>query len=110
MFVCGIFFLLTAVRGLQFDFENIQLVESETSQYPAIRFGDRSNPSLQGPCRYTPEDEEWPSDEEWTQFNETLGGVLLKPRPLAISCYAGPLYDAALCANLKSSWTSMTQQ
>ncbi|KAF1976539.1 FAD-binding domain-containing protein, partial [Bimuria novae-zelandiae CBS 107.79] len=60
-------------------------------------------------CRYTPEDDEWPSDAEWAFFNETLGGVLLKPQPLAISCYAGPSYDTARCASLQTNWRSMAQ-
>lgn len=107
---CGIALWASVVHSAQFGFENVQLTESDTLQYPAIRFGDGSQPVPQHECRYTPEDEKWPSDAEWARFNETLGGVLLKPPPLAISCYAGPLYDAVKCANLQRDWRNMAQQ
>lgn len=107
-----IFALFTStVLGLSnFEFEDVQLIDSETAGYPAIRFGDRAKPLPQEPCRYTPDDDEWPSDSDWKLFNETLGGALLKPRPLSASCYAGSSYDAAKCANLINTWRGMTQQ
>lgn len=103
-------FLASIALAVNFDFENNQLTESDTVRFPAIRFGDDSQPSPQEECRYSPDDDDWPSDAEWQRLNATLGGVLLKPQPLAISCYAGPDYNAAKCSNLQSGWTNMAQQ
>ncbi|OAG00945.1 FAD-binding domain-containing protein [Paraphaeosphaeria sporulosa] len=106
---CVFMFLASTVVAVNFDFENKQLADSDTIQFPALRFGDVSQPLPQEECRYSPDDDDWPSDAEWQRFNATLGGVLLKPQPLAISCYAGPEYDAAKCAILQSGWRNMAQ-
>jgi hypothetical protein len=102
--------LAATTLGLNFDFEDIQLTEAETVNYPAIRFGGSANPAPREECRTIPGDDDWPSDAAWSQFNETLGGVLLKPAPLAAPCYAGPLYDAARCEQLKRSWSTIATQ
>ncbi|KAF2450272.1 FAD-binding domain-containing protein [Karstenula rhodostoma CBS 690.94] len=107
--LCILAFLVSIVLAANFNFESKQLTESETVPFPAIRFGDASQPSPQEECRYSPEDDDWPSDAEWQRFNATLGGVLLKPQPLAISCYAGPEHDATRCAALQSGWKDMAQ-
>ena len=106
-------FLLTFVwsaSAVNFDWEKTQLTETETQDYPAIRFGSSDTSSPQKECRYTPEDKEWPSESEWAKFNETLEGALLKPLPLASVCYEGPQYNAARCQQLQRSWTSMDLQ
>jgi hypothetical protein len=108
--LCLVAFLASSVIGVNFDFESTQLTESETVRFPAVRFGDTSQPLPQEECRYSTDDDNWPTDAEWQLFNQTLGGMLLKPKPLAILCYTGPEYDAAKCATLQSSWKNMAQQ
>ncbi|KAF2683964.1 FAD-binding domain-containing protein [Lentithecium fluviatile CBS 122367] len=93
--------------ALNFDYENIQLTEAETQDYPAIRFADLANPLPRKECRAIPGDDDWPSDADWAQFNETLGGVLLKPVPLAAPCYEGALYNATRCEQLKRTWSNI---
>jgi hypothetical protein len=111
MLFAGLLLLLvSSAIAVDFAWEKIQLTEEETADYPAIRFGDSEAASLPQTCKYTPGDEDWPSDAEWTHFNKTLGGVLLKPLPLAIVCYEGPQYDAARCQQLQRTWTSMNLQ
>lgn len=100
----------TTSLALNFGFEDVQLTEAETSDYPAIRFGGSGNPAPREDCRVIPGDANWPDDEDWAQFNETLGGVLLKPVPLATPCYSGPLYDAARCEQLKRGWSNIATQ
>ena len=54
-------------------------------------------------CRYIPGDPQWPSDDEWSQLNETIGGRLIKGVPLAQSCHNPNLNNAA-CANIQNKW------
>ncbi|KAJ5794907.1 hypothetical protein N7457_001506, partial [Penicillium paradoxum] len=54
-------------------------------------------------CRCFPGDPCWPSDGEWSAFNETIDGRLIKTVPLGTPCHA-PNYDAAACAILKEGW------
>jgi len=107
-FLCSL--LAATALAFNFAFEDTQLTEAETLDYPAIRFGGPDNPAPREECRTIPGDDDWPSDAAWAQFNETLGGVLLKPAPLAAPCYEGPLYDAARCEQLKRSWSSIAMQ
>ena len=102
--------LLSGALAANFDFENVLLKAEETVDYPAIRFRNSSNLPPAQECRSTPGDESWPSDADWALFNKTLGGVLLKPVPLAASCYEGNLYNSTTCASLRRGWTSMGQQ
>lgn len=96
--------------AVNFDFEKIVLTEEETREYPAIRFAGSGPDPPQTECKYIPGDKEWPSNADWDKFNETLGGALLAPRPLAHVCYNGPTYNAARCATLQRQWTSMNIQ
>ncbi|KAK0510018.1 hypothetical protein JMJ35_007412 [Cladonia borealis] len=45
----------------------------------------------------------WPSDQEWSNFNATVGGRLIKTVPLGSPCHY-PDYDATLCEVLQSEW------
>ncbi|KAF2122271.1 hypothetical protein BDV96DRAFT_594175 [Lophiotrema nucula] len=99
--------LFTSSFAINFDFERIQLTEAETVDYPDIRFADQGAVPYEE-CKYLPEDDDWPQDEDWARFNETLGGALLKPLPLATPCYAGPLYNANICALLRMQWAFNT--
>ncbi|KAF2747859.1 FAD-binding domain-containing protein [Sporormia fimetaria CBS 119925] len=98
---------LGSALAVNFGFEEIQLSEVETRNYSSIRFADTATTPEKQECRYIPGDEQWPSEEEWTRFNETLGGALLKPRPLAVVCYNGPQYNPTRCESLKRAWSSM---
>ncbi|KAF2731486.1 FAD binding domain-containing protein, partial [Polyplosphaeria fusca] len=101
-------FLASHVLGFNFAFEDVQLTEAETEDYADIRFAGQGDEPPQEECKYLPGDEDWPDDDDWAQFNETLGGALLKPLPPAIVCYDGPHYDATVCANLRRQWAMNT--
>jgi hypothetical protein len=104
--------LSLSTLALNFAWESIQLTDAEASSWASIRFGDTKNPDdpPKTECRYTPIDPEWPTEDEWTRFNETLGGTLLQPAPLAIVCYNGSKYDSAKCEALRRGWSNMSIQ
>ncbi|KAH7371155.1 hypothetical protein BKA66DRAFT_424670, partial [Pyrenochaeta sp. MPI-SDFR-AT-0127] len=108
-----LFIFLASVKifALNFDWERNQLSEFETIDNSVIRFGS-STPSTapKNDCKVVPGDLGWPSEEDWASFNETLGGALLKPKPLGSVCYAGEGYSAAQCQTLKSNWAGMNLQ
>ncbi|KAJ5493862.1 FAD-binding type 2 [Penicillium fimorum] len=54
-------------------------------------------------CKCFPTDACWPSEQEWSSFNRTVGGRLIETVPLGSPCHA-PNYDEALCATLTSQW------
>ncbi|KAF1993409.1 FAD-binding domain-containing protein [Amniculicola lignicola CBS 123094] len=110
-------FGIANVLAVNFPWEEIQLTDAETQDYPEIRFGNDKNDPPARACRFIPGDDEWPSDQAWAKFNETLGGVLLKPLPLASVCYTGPNFNSTrlcreqhTCANdptsIHSLWPS----
>lgn len=55
-------------------------------------------------CRCMQNDDCWPTTEEWTNFNASLGGKLIATVPLASSCHY-PSYNASSCQYLKNHWT-----
>ena len=55
-------------------------------------------------CRCMPTDACWPTSDEWTKFNVSLGGKLLATTPLASPCHE-PSYNATECRYLQSQWT-----
>lgn len=56
-------------------------------------------------CKVFPGDRNWPSDETWEKLNKTLGGVLIKPVPLAAACYhENGTHDAACDAIKQRLW------
>ncbi|RCI10152.1 hypothetical protein L249_8751 [Ophiocordyceps polyrhachis-furcata BCC 54312] len=57
-----------------------------------------------------PDDECWPPDETWDAFNSTLGGKLIKSKPVAISCYTGPQQDAGQCSHVSEMWSDKAFQ
>ena len=92
-------------QHVNFPFESIQLAEAETISYPAIRFASQDPDPPYNECRTIPGDDDWPSEEEWARFNETLGGALIKPRPLADVCYWGlGEYDQGKCEKIRKAW------
>ncbi|KAH8698207.1 hypothetical protein GQ44DRAFT_744272 [Phaeosphaeriaceae sp. PMI808] len=104
-----IFLLSSQAIALNFAWEYEQLTESEALTNPSFNFGT-SKAGRQKQCKTIPGDDDWPSTEDWAFFNETLGGVLLKPKPLASPCYTGPTYNAQICAQLQQTWTNMNLQ
>ena len=106
-----IFLLLPSLFAQNFPWERIQLTEEETANYPEIAFGDLKNPVLSTKeCKAIPGDDDWPSDESWANFNETLGGALLKPKPMARVCYPGDDFDSVKCSMLKRLWSASGTQ
>ncbi|KAH6664458.1 hypothetical protein B0J14DRAFT_246120 [Halenospora varia] len=106
--------LLPFVNGINFPFESTQLSESDTLQNPSLQFGSTTTspkpyPNATGSCRNFPGDASWPSDSTWAGFNTSLSGALLKPTPLAASCYPGPSYDSAKCSFLLNNVTGTTR-
>ncbi|KAF9740452.1 hypothetical protein PMIN06_003019 [Paraphaeosphaeria minitans] len=59
------------------------------------------NPQLD--CRCFPGDACWPTEREWSLFNETVNGRLIKTVPLGSPCH-DPMYDAAKCEDLTKQW------
>ena len=55
--------------------------------------------------RCTAHDTCWPSIAKWTQFNDSVSGRLIASRPTAAVCH-DPTFNAALCEQVKSNWTS----
>lgn len=60
-------------------------------------------------CRCFPGDACWPSENVWTQFNQSIDGRLVKTVPLGTPCHA-PNYDAAKCTILRDGWTVPEEQ
>jgi hypothetical protein len=95
--------------AINFDWERDQLTESKALTDKAFQFGSSNATPLNG-CRTIPGDEDWPTEADWSVFNDTLGGVLLKPKPLASICYSRPNYNAQRCSQLKQTWSDMNLQ
>ncbi|KAH8596752.1 hypothetical protein B0O99DRAFT_570214 [Bisporella sp. PMI_857] len=51
-------------------------------------------------CRAFPGDTDWPIEDDWSRFNDSIGGVLLKPVPAGVVCYPGPYYNETECSNI----------
>ncbi|KAJ5190949.1 FAD binding domain protein [Penicillium cinerascens] len=58
-------------------------------------------------CRCFPNEPCWPSLQQWSEFNTTLGGKLIGTVPIGSVCHTQggcAAYDAASCADLISDW------
>ncbi|ORY70472.1 uncharacterized protein BCR38DRAFT_362324 [Pseudomassariella vexata] len=87
--------------------DTTELTNIDVAGFPPIVFAE---PYVAGVddrpgCREVPGSDKWPSEQVWDAFNETLGGVLLKPPPAGAFCYEGPYYSADLCAFLQFNAT-----
>ncbi|KAF2824353.1 FAD-binding domain-containing protein [Ophiobolus disseminans] len=85
--------------GLNLD---IDLKDVPSSVRPLFLPSASGRPITNGSrCKVYPGDDEWPSDEAWTQLNDLSGGRLIgNPTPLAAVCYPDqPGYDAVKCAS-----------
>lgn len=86
------------VAAVNFPFESTELTDADIGDFSAIKFGDRSAAHGGGPdCKAYPGSAGWPLEDEWARLNNSLGGVLLKPVPVAAACYEGPYEDQAQC-------------
>ena len=110
LFLLSLLSILQFTVAINFDWENIQLDRSEASSYPAIRFADQPPVTPRSTCKTIPGDADWPSEAEWARFNDTLDGVLLKPRPLATPCYEGEEHNSTRCEELQRTWANMALQ
>ena len=54
-------------------------------------------------CKCFPEEECWPTADEWEVLNQTVYGRLIATTPLGKVCH-DPYYDAAECDRLKEAW------
>ncbi|KAI0840584.1 FAD-binding domain-containing protein [Hypoxylon sp. FL0890] len=63
---------------------------------------DKDNTSA---CRFLPGDAGWPTENDWSQLNKTIGGRLIQGVPLAEPCYS-PTIDAArdTCVKIREEW------
>lgn len=58
-------------------------------------------------CRCFPGEACWPSSEQWSSFNSSLGGRLIGTVPIASAChdsFPGVTYDSELCAEIQEDW------
>lgn len=55
-------------------------------------------------CRCFPGEACWPSQQDWSSFNKTLGGRLIRPALLGQPCH-DPHYDAEKCKAIQKEWT-----
>jgi len=57
-------------------------------------------------CKCFPGDDCWPTVEEWSHFNFTIGGRLISTVPLAAACHddAWDSHNDAACAELQNNW------
>lgn len=66
--------------------------------------------AVAGPaCRYLPSDAAWPSAQQWSDLNATVGGRLVATVPYASVCH-GSEYNASQCDVVKGSWDSTLYQ
>ncbi|KAJ5662168.1 FAD-linked oxidoreductase sor8 [Penicillium maclennaniae] len=58
-------------------------------------------------CRCFPNEPCWPSPQQWSEFNATLGGKLISTVPIGSVCHTHgeyAAYDPDACADLISDW------
>jgi len=75
--------------------------------YAAAVFA-RQEPAANSSCKVIPGDRAWPSQQAWSQLNQTVGGRLIQTIPQAAVCrpggYGGLLQNETACASLKTDW------
>jgi hypothetical protein len=58
-------------------------------------------------CKTIPDASSWPTASEWSAFNETTGGRLIKTHAPAAACHPEqPEYNVATCSDIQDSWDS----
>ncbi|KAK3192612.1 FAD-linked oxidoreductase hmp9 [Lecanicillium sp. MT-2017a] len=61
-------------------------------------------------CRCVPGEDCWPSESEWSAFDSSLGGKLIKSEPIARSCYPGEDEDREQCEYVNKMWSDQDFQ
>ncbi|KAI1872269.1 uncharacterized protein JN550_003988 [Neoarthrinium moseri] len=78
-------------------------LSSSLCHVPSTGAGNNSSQ----PCKATPGSASWPPEADWARFNQSLGGVLLRPSPPGAVCHPGqPTYNADQCATVATAWTT----
>ncbi|KAK4235745.1 hypothetical protein C8A03DRAFT_17560 [Achaetomium macrosporum] len=99
-------------HGLADAPEEIQLTADIIGDFDAISFASLSptEATARSPqCKAFPGDPSWPSEDEWSRLNKTLGGALLKPLPPASVCYStSPNFNAEACRFLVNNGSRTT--
>ncbi|GAP87073.1 putative isoamyl alcohol oxidase [Rosellinia necatrix] len=54
-------------------------------------------------CKCTPSMNCWPTAQQWTDFNTSVSGKLIRTAPVMLPCYGGPDYDSETCQQLDST-------
>ncbi|KAM7193923.1 6-hydroxy-D-nicotine oxidase [Naviculisporaceae sp. PSN 640] len=90
---------------------NYEVQVLRPGDFKDIAYGNLSTApkEYQGPdCKVQSDDPEWPSEDLWTQLNQTIDGVLLKPHPAGAVCYPSQadLYSKDTCSYLVNNATS----
>ncbi|KAK0609456.1 hypothetical protein B0T14DRAFT_572149 [Immersiella caudata] len=89
-----------AAQTANFPYEESQLQWRDTLGNPFIRPGNASqlpDEASRPLCKAWPGSQDWPTQDEWRQFNISLDGALLRPEPPAFACHEGPRYNADQC-------------
>lgn len=60
-------------------------------------------------CRIIPGDAQWPSQDTWNAFNESVSGRLIRTVPLASPCH-NPSYNADECSTIQANWHDTSLQ
>ncbi|ORY71963.1 putative FAD-dependent isoamyl alcohol oxidase [Pseudomassariella vexata] len=71
---------------------------------PAFAKADHVTPAA---CRYIPGDDGYPTQSEWAQLNNTVGGRLIATIPQASVCHTAPSssdYNETACEALQAGW------
>ncbi|GAP91799.1 putative isoamyl alcohol [Rosellinia necatrix] len=57
------------------------------------------------PCKVAPSDSLWPTQQDWSSLNASIGNVLLSTSPAASSCYPGnPFGSTDQCSEVIDGW------
>ncbi|KAJ7510641.1 hypothetical protein B0H11DRAFT_1701228 [Mycena galericulata] len=56
-------------------------------------------------CKTIPQDASWPSYGDWSNFNASIDGRLIRTIPIAQSCHF-PTYNESQCSEVKKNWHS----
>lgn len=92
---------------LSFDLSH--LIAFTLSILPSFTLATNSNSNQT--CKITPEDALWPSSADWTAFNTSISGTLIKTLPPASSCYAGnPFNSTQNCSSVQTNWVLASWQ
>jgi hypothetical protein len=64
-----------------------------------------TGPTYLPKCKSSPQSDTWPSNDEWSALNKSIGGCLKRTAPAASSCYDGnPLNSPYNCTEVQERW------